>query len=63
MSQDKLMQPRASIACWNAQASNGKGVSYDIVTVLWLGRVQHESRAMFEQQMRLLFGDAKGAVE
>ena len=61
--QDESTQPRASSAFWSASASDGRGVSSNSVTVWWLGRGRHKGRAMFENQLRVLFGDPKVALE
>ena len=63
MIQDELMQPRASGAFWSTPQSDGRGVYYYSIMVWCMGRGQHKGRAIFEKQLWVLFGGAKGAVE
>ena len=61
--QDELTQPRASSVFCSVQASNGRGVSSNSITVWWLGRDYHKGREMFEHRLWVLFRDMERAVE
>ena len=63
MSQNYSKKPRASCAFCSAPASDGIGMSSDIVMVWCLGRGQHKGIEILEQRLRVLLCDTKGAVE
>ena len=49
VSQNESTHPRVSSTLWIVTASDRRGVSYDSVTVWWLGRGLHKGRSILEQ--------------
>ena len=63
VSQYELTQSRAFNAFCGAPVSNGRGISSDSMKLRWQGRYRNKGRAMFDQRLQVIFGNAEGAVE